>query len=499
MNMDSSHGGIPLKIFHSGDVRRARVPGNATYADLVAALHQVFGVEGVIQWKDDEDDFVNVKTDNDWHELLRTNDASSAVVRLHFTTPTPAAKPNQQQQQPATTTPTPAPPASEAKDAAAKDSAPVPLNDMMRNAFEGLRGIVPGIETAALHAMATGGLNLSSMPAVELAAQQAAQQFYENLHKSAATATTATTATPAAAKEPEPEKAKNAAAPKIAATQDAALHPYVACDGCESQVVGSRFKCLECPDFDLCGTCEAAGLHSSHLLVRMRNPSDGRQSHLVASLMSTAGEPQDGGRRGHCGRRGPRGGGWRGGCPFRGGQQQQQQHVAAGNILPASGASRGCYGPGVVQIQHALISIGAMDASAIRFRAGFYGPNTERSVFEFAARENLDNGGNSAGVFTDPVRDLILRELATLADVDVQEQATPTAPTAPVGTEASKLPEVPVEVPVVVEVPAPTEDELKWSQEIQMLGDMGFTNTTEMTRLLVLHQGNLQFVIAGLL
>lgn len=112
--------------------------------------------------------------------------------------PTSAAKPNQQQQQPATTTtPTPAPPASEVKDDAANDSA-VPLNDMMRNTFEGLGGIVPGIETAALHAMATGGLNLSSMPT--------AQQFYKNLHKSAATATTAT---PAAAKEPEPEKAKH--------------------------------------------------------------------------------------------------------------------------------------------------------------------------------------------------------------------------------------------------------------------------------------------------
>ena len=37
-------------------------------------------------------------------------------------------------------------------------------------------------------------------------------------------------------------------------------------------MVGSRFKCSVCPDYDLCSTCEAKGLHAHHHLFRIRNP-----------------------------------------------------------------------------------------------------------------------------------------------------------------------------------------------------------------------------------
>ena len=50
------------------------------------------------------------------------------------------------------------------------------------------------------------------------------------------------------------------------------VHHLVSCDGCEGKVVGSRFKCSVCPDYDLCGTCEGKGLHAHHHLLRIRNP-----------------------------------------------------------------------------------------------------------------------------------------------------------------------------------------------------------------------------------
>lgn len=45
-------------------------------------------------------------------------------------------------------------------------------------------------------------------------------------------------------------------------------HPCV-CDGCDKSVVGFRFKCLMCPDYDLCSDCEKTGLHSEHVMLRI--------------------------------------------------------------------------------------------------------------------------------------------------------------------------------------------------------------------------------------
>lgn len=44
-------------------------------------------------------------------------------------------------------------------------------------------------------------------------------------------------------------------------------HPGVTCDGCEGPVVGTRFKCSVCPDYDLCSTCQAQGKHTEHQLL----------------------------------------------------------------------------------------------------------------------------------------------------------------------------------------------------------------------------------------
>lgn len=49
-------------------------------------------------------------------------------------------------------------------------------------------------------------------------------------------------------------------------------HPHVVCDGCEGEVRGFRYKCLQCPDYDLCSTCEANGLHPGHNMVRISVP-----------------------------------------------------------------------------------------------------------------------------------------------------------------------------------------------------------------------------------
>ncbi|KAF9391410.1 hypothetical protein CPB97_006697 [Podila verticillata] len=39
---------------------------------------------------------------------------------------------------------------------------------------------------------------------------------------------------------------------------DATPHFNVICDGCDNDIFGVRYKCANCPDFDLCGNCEAS-------------------------------------------------------------------------------------------------------------------------------------------------------------------------------------------------------------------------------------------------
>ena len=50
------------------------------------------------------------------------------------------------------------------------------------------------------------------------------------------------------------------------------VHYGVKCDSCLAAIKGSRYKCLVCPDFDLCLSCEMAGKHNMHKMVRLFKP-----------------------------------------------------------------------------------------------------------------------------------------------------------------------------------------------------------------------------------
>jgi len=67
------------------------------------------------------------------------------------------------------------------------------------------------------------------------------------------------------AKKPEePSKKEEPAGPKE--------HVGVACDGCGGRVIGTRFKCTKCRNYDLCEACKGRGFHLEHPLETIAEP-----------------------------------------------------------------------------------------------------------------------------------------------------------------------------------------------------------------------------------
>jgi len=53
------------------------------------------------------------------------------------------------------------------------------------------------------------------------------------------------------------------------------VHTYITCDGCEVKpIVGLRYKCTVCADFDYCEKCEATKEHA-HNFIKMKESKFG--------------------------------------------------------------------------------------------------------------------------------------------------------------------------------------------------------------------------------
>merc|ERR1711963_661172 len=75
--------------------------------------------------------------------------------------------------------------------------------------------------------------------------------------------------------------------------RSAQVHWGVVCDGCDGPVVGPRHKCLVCPDYDLCATCEGRGLHAHHKKIRLPAPCKrvAPRCHLAEQVNPILGDP----------------------------------------------------------------------------------------------------------------------------------------------------------------------------------------------------------------
>ena len=62
--------------------------------------------------------------------------------------------------------------------------------------------------------------------------------------------------------------------PTSNSTNNKECHPGVDCDGCKGPVIGFRYKCVVCPNYDLCEKCSAEGVHSEHNMIKITKPGN---------------------------------------------------------------------------------------------------------------------------------------------------------------------------------------------------------------------------------
>jgi len=80
-------------------------------------------------------------------------------------------------------------------------------------------------------------------------------------------------------------------APARSPAASSSRHLGVICDGCHTRdFAGSRYRCLRCPDFDLCATCYAhrETIHPNHVFEEIRTPRSMMQSLVGADLPDMA-------------------------------------------------------------------------------------------------------------------------------------------------------------------------------------------------------------------
>lgn len=288
---------LVLKITFENDTRRIQFSGPLTLERLSSQAATFFpGRNFRFAYTDEDGDSISISTDADLTEASRAaiaKNSNNPVIRIVLTAaPAPAPAPS------APATPAPS----------ASTPAPSPAAPQLASFVQQFLGSVdPNVLLPQLQLLIQGFLGSPQL-----------RQIFAQLggvHGGCQAVP------PAAA----------AAAP--AAAGDRPVHQGFICDGCNaSPIVGVRYKCANCPNYDLCEVCEAKGnIHdANHVFLKINRPTAVPLFRAVLPNLYDPAAP----RPWHCHRRrpdGPRPDGAR--CPW------MQQHAAPATPAPAPAAT----------------------------------------------------------------------------------------------------------------------------------------------------------------
>eukprot|EP01111_Echinosteliopsis_oligospora_P011225 TRINITY_DN364_c0_g1_i2.p1 TRINITY_DN364_c0_g1~~TRINITY_DN364_c0_g1_i2.p1 ORF type:complete len:436 (-),score=129.59 TRINITY_DN364_c0_g1_i2:131-1438(-) len=223
---------IILKITLGDDTRRISLDRAPSYDELAQLIRQLFGMSGafVLKYQDEDKDWITVTSQAELSEAFNIVSAHfNNVLRVVVTV-------------------------NDSKKAIPSSACPIDfLKDIIPQLSVGnMENIAEKFQSITLNGHPFDGKLLT-----QLLSNPAIQNILSQLGLSAYISST-----------PPPAPATNA-------NGEVPIHFGITCDGCEAHpIMGTRFKCTICDDYDLCGVCQSKGdVHpSSHPMRQIDNP-----------------------------------------------------------------------------------------------------------------------------------------------------------------------------------------------------------------------------------
>jgi len=242
---------FPVKISFTDDIRRVSLEKNITFEDLLRTSRSIFKFpatsELVIKYEDDEKDLVTVSSDLELKEAVSLAGRIGKVLRWFVSEKSKTAPKDEGVQ---------AAPASNNNFVQFLDPntilADITISPDRLNEVMGLLRGFGGVQTNNKQPVELLGLAKDLVGSVPWL-----QELIGNVIKK------------------EETKAENSNNNNGSSSSSSnVVHEGVTCDGCsQTPIVGARFKCTMCHDYDLCEKCEAKGTHDpAHPLVKMLKP-----------------------------------------------------------------------------------------------------------------------------------------------------------------------------------------------------------------------------------